>query len=100
LAILLAIGFGSLGLFPTFYSLTQEISAKHQGLITGALGFTTWVVTSYMQEYVGKSIDKTGSYATGLFWAGQVPIVACLALALFWGASAADKPRPAEESHA
>ena len=100
LGVLLLIGFGSLGLFPTFYSLTQEISSTHQGLITGALGFTTWVVTSYMQEYVGKSIDQTGSYATGLFWAGQVPIVACLALALFWGTSAAEKPMSAEEAHA
>lgn len=87
LTMLLLIGFGSLGLFPTFYSLTQEISHKHQGLVTGLLGATTWVFTSIMQRSVGKNIDETGSYATGLFWAGQVPIIACIALVLFWGAS-------------
>ena len=90
LGTLLLIGFGSLGLFPTYYSLAQEITYKNQGLVSGSLGFSTWMVTSIMQRYVGRSIDQTHSYATGLFWAGQVPLIACLALALFWGASRAD----------
>jgi ACS family hexuronate transporter-like MFS transporter len=84
---LLLIGFGALGLFPTYYSLAQDISYKNQGLVGGSLGFTTWILTSIMHRYVGKNIDETGSYATGLLVAGQVPIIACLALALFWGVS-------------
>jgi hypothetical protein len=87
---LLLIGFGSLGLFPIYYSLAQEITYKNQGLVSGSLGFSTWMVTSMMQRYVGRSIDATHSYATGLFWAGQAPIIACLAMALLWGASRAD----------
>jgi ACS family hexuronate transporter-like MFS transporter len=79
----LLIGFGALGLFPTFYALTQDVSKRHQGLVTGMLGFTTWVVTSYMQEWVGKQVDETKTYADGLFWVGLVPLVGCAAL-LFW----------------
>ena len=83
LPLLLFISFGSLGMFPTFYALTQDVSKRHQGLVTGLLGFSTWVVTSYVQEWVGKQIQETKSYADGLFWAGLVPLAACVAL-LFW----------------
>ena len=38
----------------------------------------------FMQKYVGRSIDETHSFAMGLFWAGQVPLIGCLAFALLW----------------
>lgn len=85
LLVLLVIGFGSLGLFPNYYSLTQEISRRHQGKITGALGFVTWVATAEMQQLVGQHVDRTHSYAAGIFWAGLAPAVAFLALVLLWG---------------
>jgi ACS family hexuronate transporter-like MFS transporter len=78
LPLLLFISFGALGLFPTFYALTQDVSKRHQGLVTGLLGFSTWVITSYMQEWFGKQIDATKSYADGLIWAGLVPLAACV----------------------
>lgn len=84
LGLVLAIGFGSLGMFPIYYSLGQEISAKRQGLVTGGLGASTWIITSIMQYYVGKSVDQTHSYASGLFWVGQAPLIGLFALALFW----------------
>jgi ACS family hexuronate transporter-like MFS transporter len=80
----LLIGCGTLGLFPVYYSLAQELSTRRQGMVTGLFGATTWIITSYMQKYVGRSIDETQSFATGLFWAGQVPLFGCLALALLW----------------
>jgi len=85
LGLLLLIGFGSLGLFPNYYSLTQDLSRKHQGKITGALGFITWVATAEMQQLVGQHVDRTHSYADGIFWAGLAPAVAFLALCLLWG---------------
>jgi ACS family hexuronate transporter-like MFS transporter len=94
---MLVIGFGSLGLFPTYYALSQEISLKNQGFVTGAMGFTTWIITSIMQIYVGDNVAQTKSYSTGLFWVGLVPIVACLAMALFWGTTPA---RPAAKEAA
>ncbi len=84
LVTLLAIGFGSLGLFPNYYSLTQEISRRHQGKVTGALSCLTWVVTAEMQQLVGQHVDHTHSYAGGIFWVGLAPAVAWLALYLLW----------------
>jgi len=80
----LLIGCGTLGLFPVYYSLAQDLSTRRQGMVTGLFGATTWIITSYMQKYVGRNIDVTGSYATGLFWAGQLPLLGCLALGLLW----------------
>lgn len=93
LASFLVIGFGSLGLFPPYYSLTQEISKRNQGLVTGTLGCITWVASSYMQEWVGNTVKETGSYGAALFFAGWVPLVGCAAL-FFWGKSPTD-----EKSH-
>ena len=85
LGVLLVIGFGALGLFPNYYSLTQELSTRHQGKVTGTLGFTTWVCTAAMQKFVGHRIDETGSYADGIFVVGLLPLVACAALLVLWG---------------
>lgn len=82
--VLLAIGFGSLGLFPTYYAFTQELSTRRQGLITGMLGGINWVATAIMHWMVGKEIDKTNSYATGFRIAGIGPIIAWILLVLLW----------------
>jgi ACS family hexuronate transporter-like MFS transporter len=84
LVLLLAIGFGALGLFPNYYSLTQDLSSRHQGIVTGLLGFTTWTCTAFMQKLVGQRIDETGSYADGIFVVGLLPLIACGALVVFW----------------
>lgn len=84
----LIIGFGALGLFPNYYSFTQEMSKRHQGKISGSLGFITWIVTSEMQELVGKEIDRTHKYSEGIFWIGLVPLLGLLAMLLLWGQSA------------
>ncbi|NUQ66344.1 MAG: MFS transporter, partial [Pirellulales bacterium] len=84
LLVLLLIGFGSLGLFPNYYSLTQDISRRHQGKVTGALSFVTWIATAEMQQIVGQYVDRTHSYAGGIFWAGLMPVAAFAALALLW----------------
>lgn len=95
LAILLLIGFGSLGLFPNYYSLTQEISRRHQGKVTGTLSFITWIATAEMQQKVGEYVDRTQSYAGGIFWAGLAPIAAFVVLSLLWGRS--ETPRPEDQ---
>jgi len=87
LVTLLLIGFGSLGLFPNYYSLTQEISRRHQGKVTGALSCLTWIVTAEMQQRVGQHVDQTQSYAAGIFWVGLAPAAAFVALCLLWGRS-------------
>jgi ACS family hexuronate transporter-like MFS transporter len=85
LGLFLLIGFGALGLFPNYYSFTQDLSARHQGKIAGSLGFITWVVSSEMQERVGKVVDETKSYKEAILWIGLTPIAGLLAMLLLWG---------------
>ncbi len=84
MGVLLLIGFGSLGLFPNYYSLTQEISRRHQGKVTGGLAFVTWIATAEMQQLVGQYVDRTQSYAGGIFWVGLAPAVGFVALCTLW----------------
>src|SRR5439155_26255552 len=63
LGVLLLIGFGSLGVFPTYYSLAQELSARHQGKVSGSLGFICWIAMAGLRELEGWA-TKTAGYST------------------------------------
>jgi len=84
LALLLLIAAGSLGLFPIYYSLTQELSARHQGKVTGALGCIAWLSSALMHRQVGRWVDRTGSYETVLCVTGLLPLVALIVLVTLW----------------
>jgi ACS family hexuronate transporter-like MFS transporter len=84
LAILLLIAAGALGLFPIYYSLTQELSSRHQGKVTGSLGCIAWLGSALMHRQIGRWIDRTGSYSTVLFITGLLPLAALVVLALLW----------------
>ena len=90
LGVLLAAGAGMLGLFPIYYSFTQDISRRRQGFVTGFTSFLGWVASALYQHQFGKVADATGSYTVGLAAAGGVTIVALLAWAILWPA---DRPR-------
>jgi MFS transporter, ACS family, hexuronate transporter len=81
---LLLIGFGSLGQFPIYYALSQELSAQRMGKITGVLSFLTWTATALAQEPIGRWIDRTHSYSQVTFIAGLVPLIGFLALLFLW----------------
>lgn len=84
LGMLLLIGFGALGLFPCYYSFSQELSTRHQGKVTGALSCINWIFTAIMQKLVGQEVDESHSYATQLVILGLAPLVAWVILAIFW----------------
>ncbi len=84
LAVLLVVGCGSLGLFPCYYSFSQDLSAKHQGKITGLLGAFAWVSISLLHWLYGSGIDSSGSYDTGMMLAGLCPLGGTAALLLLW----------------
>jgi len=43
----------SMSLFPTYYAQSQEISAKHQGKVTGLLGCCCWIALFITQSSTG-----------------------------------------------
>lgn len=81
---LLLIGFASLGLFPIYYSLSQEITARDQGKVTGSLGCWNWVVIALLQTAAGELIEREKSYATGVALAGLPPLLGLAALLFAW----------------
>ena len=82
-ACLLLIGFGNLGSFSTYFALTQELSARHQGKVTGTLGVINSAAMAGLGQFQGWLIDQTGfRWALGL--TGLAPLVALVAVWLFW----------------
>jgi ACS family hexuronate transporter-like MFS transporter len=85
LGVFLVIGFAALGMFPNYYTFSQEITVRHQGKLTGALGCICWLAMSLLQEVVGDSVERTHSYTTSVALAGVAPLLAVVVLLLFWG---------------
>jgi sugar phosphate permease len=84
LGILLVVAAASLGLFPCYYSFSQELSTKHQGKVTGILGTVAWATSSPCQKYFGRLADQTGSFNEGIALAGLTPLIGFAALILLW----------------
>jgi MFS family permease len=87
LAVLLIAGAGALGVFPIYHAFTQDISAHHQGKVTGFTGVAAWILSSPAQKFFGRLVDRTGSFDVGFAIAGCLPLLAFLALILWWGPS-------------
>ena len=87
LGILSLAGAGALGVFPLYHAFTQDISAEHQGKITGVAGVAAWLVPAQIQKLFGMLADHTGSFDLGLAIAGFLPLLAVIPLWLFWGQS-------------
>ena len=81
---LIVIGFGALGLFPMYYSFSQELTVQHQGKVTGCLGCINWLAMSLLHELVGERVKETKNYAEGFALAGLAPWVGLAALLFFW----------------
>jgi len=93
IAALMVLSLGSLGLFPCYYSFSQDLTTAHQGKVTGLLGFFAWAVTSPLHPMFGRFIDQTGRHDWGLALAGLLPLVALCVLIVGWGRDS--HPRPA-----
>jgi ACS family hexuronate transporter-like MFS transporter len=85
LVLLLLIGFTTLSLFPVYYSLSQELTTKHQGKVSGTLGFSCWMAMALVHQLVGRHVEATESYRSGIAVAGLVPLVGFLAVVFLWG---------------
>ncbi|MDB5308492.1 MAG: yjjL 1 [Gemmataceae bacterium] len=86
-AVVLLFAFASLGLFPTYFALTQDVSAKHQGKVTGTLGAGAHLFLSLvMYPIEGRVIKETGSYDEVLAAAGVFPLLALGLMLRLWPA--------------
>jgi ACS family hexuronate transporter-like MFS transporter len=85
LAVLLVVGFGSLGVFPAYYSLSQELTVRHQGKLTGVLGFLCWMALAGWQELIGQVVKATQSYTFCMVLAGVMPLAGFGVLVALWG---------------
>jgi MFS transporter, ACS family, hexuronate transporter len=83
-AVLLLYGFGALGLFPTYFALSQDLSAAHQGKVTGTLGCINALILSAITEWQGQFIGSTKAYDMVLSLAGLPACVALLTVLIFW----------------
>lgn len=92
LGVLLVVAAASLGLFPCYYSFSQELSTKHQGKVTGILGTVAWATSSPCQKFFGRLADQTGSFNEGIALAGLTPLIGYVALMVLW-----HEPKPAAE---
>jgi ACS family hexuronate transporter-like MFS transporter len=84
LGAMLVVAAGSLGLFPTYYALSQDLSRQHQGKLSGLFGCAAWVSSAVMQEFVGKHIEATKQYTLAIQMAAVAPLVALVVLWLVW----------------
>ena len=82
--VLLLIAAGSLGLFPCYYSLSQDASQKHMGKTSGLLGALGWLTASPLQKIFGRVVDETKSYDEGLAMIGLAPLLGILLLLFLW----------------
>jgi ACS family hexuronate transporter-like MFS transporter len=81
---LIVAGFGILGLHPLYYSLSQELPRRRQGLLAGLMSAMAWAVASTFQMYIGARIQETKSYDVGLVIAGLAPVMGLVALLALW----------------
>jgi ACS family hexuronate transporter-like MFS transporter len=82
--VLLLLGFGALGVFPIYYAISQEISTRHQGKVTGTLSFLNAIYLAGYLPLQGRLIDLFGSFSAVLGLTGLFPIFGLVALAFFW----------------
>ena len=83
-AILLTFGFGAFGLFPTYFTLSQELSARHQGKVTGTLGFINAIYLAGLYPVEGYVAKLSGTYDPFLALCGLPALFALLMILLFW----------------
>jgi ACS family hexuronate transporter-like MFS transporter len=90
---LLVVGFAALGLFPTYFAFSQEITSKHQGKLTGTLGICAHFSLSAIYPVEGWICDATHSKEWVLGGIGLAPIAAFLVLLVLWPTDRVEQPQ-------
>jgi predicted MFS family arabinose efflux permease len=94
LAMLLVVGFGALGVFPSYYSFAQELSERHVGKVNGLLSVCGWIATAGSQWVFGRAVDARKSFDLPLGIVGWAPLVALLLFVLLWTRDPVERRTP------
>lgn len=92
LGTLLAVAAGTLGVFPCYYSFTQELTVSHMGRVTGILSFVGWLASAPVQKLFGRIADATGSYDVNMAILGWAPLAGLIAFVLLWPRGEHEEP--------
>ena len=84
MGILLVFGFGAFGLFPTYFTLSQEVSARHQGKVTGTLGMINAAYLAVLYPVEGYVKKSFGEFDPFLAVCGLPALFALVMILLFW----------------
>ncbi len=84
LGVLLLVGAGSLGVFPCYYSFTQEYSTTHMGRVTGVLSCLGWLLSAPTHKLFGWIVDRTGTYDWNIAVLGWAPLVGIVVFMILW----------------
>lgn len=84
LVMLVVIGGALLAVFPCYYSLTQELTQRHMGKVTGFLSAGGWALGAPTQQMFGAVYDRIKSYDYSLAVACLPPLVAAVVLLTCW----------------
>ena len=97
-AALLVVGFGALGVFPNYYSFSQDLTVRHQGKVTGTLGCCCWIAMAIWQKGIGLLVTSTGSYTLPFVISGVAPLFGFFVLLALWGKAGGPVPERVHES--
>lgn len=91
LAVLLLVGAGLLGVFPCYYTLTQEMPKSIMGRMTGLLSCVGWLASAPTQSLFGAIVDKNKSYDQVMALVGWSPLVGLLLFWILWPRSTVEQ---------
>lgn len=91
LTLLPIVGGAGLALFPLYYSFSQELSATHQGKVTGTLSSLNWLGLSVFQKWAGWMTKPSmpggpSDYGPVILFVAVLPLVSFGVLWLIWPA--------------
>jgi ACS family hexuronate transporter-like MFS transporter len=84
LAVLLLVACGSLGVYTAYLSLTQNMSVKHQGKISGLLSTIVWLLTAPLHSWFGAYLDRDGNFDVAVGVSGCLPMISLFTLLFLW----------------
>lgn len=84
LGVLLVVAAGTLGLFPCYYSFSQDLGRQNVGKISGLFVSLGWLISAPTHKLFGKEIDASHSFDLGNPLIGLAPLCRLSAMVVFW----------------